>query len=63
MDFNTAKEIYYSPDKIEVFHQGKPVWMYALDETNNTVEIKYINTRDTVAKVRVEELTKGKTIG
>lgn len=59
MTFERATEIYYSPDKINVYHKGRPVWMYALDGTNNTVEIEYTETHDEVAKVMVDELTEG----
>ncbi len=59
MEFERAKQIYYSPDKINVLHKGQPVWISNLDSSNNTVEIEYLQSRDDYAKVNALELTEG----
>ncbi len=57
MEFKRAKQIYYSPDKIDVLHNGQPVWISNLDSTNNTVEVQYLQSQDMYAKVNSLELT------
>ncbi len=61
MLFERAKEIYFSPDTVEVLHDGSPVWITDLNDTNSHIEIKKFNpTADNMLEVPVTELVEGR---
>lgn len=39
MNFERAKEIFQSPNTIEVLYQGNPIWIEELDEESQTARI------------------------
>ncbi|CCQ97801.1 Small acid-soluble spore protein, H-type [[Clostridium] ultunense Esp] len=46
MDVSRANEILRSPEKIDVFYQGEPVWIDEVDERSKTAKIhKEVQTR------------------
>lgn len=60
MNFERAKEIYFSPKTIEVLHKGNPVWITNLDTGNQQVEIKnFGNDIDMKKQVPATQLSEG----
>ncbi|WHH61488.1 small, acid-soluble spore protein, H family [Petroclostridium sp. X23] len=62
MQLERAREIYFSPNTIEVLHAGNPVWITHLHTNNNNVEVKNI-TNDSIIEVPVWELSEGRALG
>ena len=64
MQFERAREIFFSPSTVEVLHDGKPVWITHLHSNNGNAEVKHItSTKNEIAEVPVNELTEGRVIG
>jgi H-type small acid-soluble spore protein len=63
MQFERAREIFFSPNTIEVLHHGKPVWITHLHANRNSAEVKNIASNDTTIEVPVSELSEGRVLG
>ncbi|MGE4282962.1 MAG: small, acid-soluble spore protein, H family [Clostridia bacterium] len=61
MQFERAREIYFSPKTIEVLHTGNPVWITHLHSDSNNIEVKNM-TNDSIIVVSVSELSEGRTL-
>lgn len=57
MDFNRVQEIFNSPNKFEIQHNGKPVWITDLHSSTGTVDITDIGSAHTVKDIPVTELS------
>jgi small acid-soluble spore protein H (minor) len=56
MDFERAKEIYNSPDTIEVLYNGSSVWIESLDPRNKTARVISNGIQGKEATVPVNDL-------
>lgn len=58
MDFPRAKQIFESPQVIEVKYRGKPVWIESLDREGGTASVS-TDTDKQILTVPVAELNEG----
>ncbi|NLZ38719.1 MAG: H-type small acid-soluble spore protein [Firmicutes bacterium] len=56
MDKTRAKQIINSPDKIEVYYQGKPVWLESIEENSAYVTVMGTCRTMTVPLAELEEI-------
>lgn len=60
MRFETAQEIFNSPEKINVLYEGKPVWIHNLDPQKETASITFTGSEGEKIEVPVKKLQKEK---
>jgi len=61
MDFNRAREIFNSPENIEVLLDGTPVWIENLDPGRESARVRPMNGKES-REVPVAELVEGRLI-
>lgn len=55
MDFQRAREIFNSPETIEVFYNGEPVWIDRLFDADKTAQVSSSDLPNG-ARVQVKDL-------
>ncbi len=59
MDFERAREIFSSDERIKVLHNGTPIWIENLDDDKNSATIKPLNGNIGTSQVPVIDLEEG----
>ncbi len=59
MNFKRAREIFNSRERIDVLHNGAPVWIEELDDGSNSAVVKSLNGKPDFFQVPVDELAEG----
>lgn len=59
MNFERAREIFNSRERIDVLHNGAPVWIEDLDDGSDSAVIQPLNGKPGSFRVPVDDLAEG----